>query len=94
LLDQAGNKANGGQEIHLADIEADEGAGMGIFEQLHLEDSPAALAKASNERASANHGRVDASGCGASSQTEIGSLRCVISWGKWFLREHRASWNA
>ncbi len=44
--------------IRLADIEADAGVGMGIFEQLHGKDSAAALAKALNDCSSTNHGTV------------------------------------
>lgn len=46
LVARAGRKANPGQEIRLADFDADAGAGMGIFEMLHDQLSPAALALA------------------------------------------------
>jgi putative DNA primase/helicase len=58
LLARVGKRTNAGQEIRLADIEADAGAGMGIFEQLHGKDSAAALAKAINDSSSVNHGTV------------------------------------
>ena len=41
LMARAGRKANAGQEIRLADIEADAGAGLGAFEVLHDQPSPA-----------------------------------------------------
>jgi hypothetical protein len=39
-----GQRCNAGQEIRLADIEADAGCGMGLFETLHQQLSPASLA--------------------------------------------------
>ena len=56
LMARAGRKANAGQEIRLADINADAGAGMGAFETLHTQPSPGALALAVKDAASANHG--------------------------------------
>jgi uncharacterized protein (DUF927 family) len=53
-----GKKASAGQEIRLADIEADAGAGMGIFETLHGSLSPAALATAIKEAAEKYHGAI------------------------------------
>lgn len=44
LMAKAGQKTNAGQEIRLADIEADPGNHMGLFEELHEFDNPAALA--------------------------------------------------
>lgn len=44
LMAKAGQKTNAGQEIRLADIEADAGSNMGIFEALHDLPSPAKLA--------------------------------------------------
>jgi uncharacterized protein (DUF927 family) len=46
LMARVGRKASAGQEIRLADIEADAGAGMGAFEALHDQPSPAAFALA------------------------------------------------
>lgn len=34
LMAKAGQRANAGQEIRLADIEADSGLGMGVFENM------------------------------------------------------------
>jgi uncharacterized protein (DUF927 family)/phage/plasmid primase-like uncharacterized protein len=58
LMARAGRKANAGQEIRLADIDADAGAGMGIFEVLHDQPSPAALALAVKDAAIRFHGAV------------------------------------
>jgi uncharacterized protein (DUF927 family) len=58
LMARAGRKANAGQEIRLADIEADAGAGMGAFEALHDQATPAALALAVKDAAARCHGAV------------------------------------
>jgi uncharacterized protein (DUF927 family)/phage/plasmid primase-like uncharacterized protein len=58
LMARAGRKANAGQEIRLADIDADAGAGMGAFEVLHEQPSPAALALAIKDAATRFHGAV------------------------------------
>lgn len=58
LMAKAGQKANAGQEIRLADIEADAGAGMGIFETLHHQSNPASFALALKDAASRFHGAV------------------------------------
>jgi uncharacterized protein (DUF927 family) len=42
-MKSAGRHAKGGQEVRLVDIEADAGAGMGVFENLHEFDTPAKL---------------------------------------------------
>lgn len=55
---QAGKKSNTGQEIRLADIEADAGAGMGAFEALNGHPTPAALSVALKEAANCYHGAV------------------------------------
>lgn len=56
IAERAGKKTSAGQEIRLADIEADAGAGMGIFEQLHGFENPSALALAIKERTAKFHG--------------------------------------
>ena len=56
LMARAGRKANVGQEIRLADIAAVAGAGMGAFEVLHDQASPAALALAVKDAAIKHHG--------------------------------------
>lgn len=56
LMARAGRKTNVGQEIRLADIAADAGAGMGAFEKLHDQASPAALALAVKDAAIKHHG--------------------------------------
>ncbi|PWF55094.1 DUF927 domain-containing protein [Massilia glaciei] len=58
LMARAGRKANAGQEIRLADVDADAGAGMGSFETLHDQASPAALALAVKDAATRHHGAV------------------------------------
>lgn len=46
LMEKAGKKTSAGQEIRLADIEADAGAGLGLFETLNGYLTPGALATA------------------------------------------------
>lgn len=58
LMARAGRKANVGQEVRLADFEADAGAGMGAFEELHGQPNPAALAHALKDAAAVTHGAV------------------------------------
>lgn len=58
LMARAGRKSNAGQEIRLADIDADAGAGMGAFEVLHGQATAAALALAIKDAAMRNHGMV------------------------------------
>lgn len=68
LMARAGRKTNAGQEIRLADIDADAGAGMGAFEVLHDQPSPAALALAIKDAAMRNHGTAG-----------IAWLRCIVA---------------
>jgi len=56
LMTQAGQRTNTGQEIRLADIAADAGADMGMFEQLHGFSSPSDFALHLNESASQYYG--------------------------------------
>lgn len=58
LMARVGRKSNAGQEIRLADIDADARAGMGAFEMLHDQPNPAALALAVKDAAMRNHGAV------------------------------------
>lgn len=58
LMARAGKRTNAGQEIRLADIESDAGAGMGAFEALHDQPTPAALALAVKDAAIRCHGAV------------------------------------
>lgn len=58
LMASVGKRANAGQEIRLAEIEADAGAGMGAFEQLHNYGTPAELAVAFQQATNRNHGAV------------------------------------
>ncbi|SEG02833.1 hypothetical protein SAMN05216403_12330 [Nitrosospira multiformis ATCC 25196] len=55
---QAGKQTTAGQEIRLADIEADAGSGMGIFETLNGYPNAASLAVAIKEASSKYHGAV------------------------------------
>ncbi|MGA4104370.1 DUF927 domain-containing protein [Ralstonia nicotianae] len=58
MMARAGKRPNAGQEIRLADIEADAGAGMGAFESLNDHVSAADLAQAINDNAQRFHGAV------------------------------------
>ena len=58
LMTRAGRKVNAGQEIRLADLDADAGAGMGVFEALHDQPTPTALALALKDAATRSHGAV------------------------------------
>jgi uncharacterized protein (DUF927 family) len=58
MLSRAGRKPNAGQEIRLADIEADAGANMGVFEVLHGHATAAAFALAVKDAATQSHGAV------------------------------------
>lgn len=58
LMAKAGKRANVGQEVRLADIGADAGAGMGIVEDLHGFHEPADLIHAIKTAAEQNHGEV------------------------------------
>lgn len=56
LMARVGRKVNAGQEIRMADIEADAGAGLGAFETLNGCASPAALSLALKDAATRHHG--------------------------------------
>lgn len=58
VMAKAGMSSNVGQEIRLADIEADAGAGMGVFEILHHLADPEELARAFTRAATENHGAI------------------------------------
>lgn len=58
LMGTAGKTVNAGQEIRMADIPADAGCGMGIFEQLHDTPLPARFAEALVESTNQHHGKV------------------------------------
>jgi putative DNA primase/helicase len=58
IMSRAGKRTSAGQEIRLADIEADAGAGMGIFEKLHEMQSSAAIADAVKTASDSYHGAV------------------------------------
>lgn len=68
LMARVGKKANAGQEIRLADIDADAGAGMGSFEVLNGQPSPAALALAIKDAAIKHNGAAG-----------VEWLRCVVA---------------
>ena len=57
-LASAGLKTHEGQNTRLANIPADAGAGLGIFEQLHEHESGAAFAKYIGRATAATHGAV------------------------------------
>lgn len=58
LMSRAGQRINAGQEIRLADIEADAGVGMGMFEELHEHANAATLALSLKDLASQHYGVV------------------------------------
>lgn len=58
LIASSGKRANAGQEVRLADIPADAGAGLGAFERLHDCDSASALADALTVAGAQHHGAV------------------------------------
>lgn len=58
LMATAGKRANAGQEIRQADIEADAGAGLGCFEVLHGRATPAALSHEIKDAAAREFGAV------------------------------------
>lgn len=58
IMARAGKRTSAGQEIRLADIEADAGAGMGIFEDIHGHQSAAAIANAIKTASDKNFGAV------------------------------------
>jgi uncharacterized protein (DUF927 family) len=58
LMAQVNKRATAGQEIRLADVAADAGAGMGAFEAIHGYDTPAAFALGLSDAAAQNHGAV------------------------------------
>jgi uncharacterized protein (DUF927 family) len=58
LMARAGQRTNAGQEIRLADIEADAGAGMGLFETIHNQISSAAMALTLKESTNQFYGTV------------------------------------
>lgn len=58
MMSRAGKRTNAGQEVRLADVEADAGAGLGAFEALHHFPSPAALSLALKDAADQHHGSV------------------------------------
>ncbi len=58
MMGRAGKRSNAGQEVRLADIEADAGAGLGAFETLHGHPTGAALSLALKDAAAQHHGAV------------------------------------
>ncbi|MFZ5522396.1 MAG: DUF927 domain-containing protein [Pseudomonadota bacterium] len=58
LMARAGKRSNAGQEIRLADIEADAGAGLGAFESMNGQPSAAALALVLKDAAGRSFGAV------------------------------------
>lgn len=58
LMESVGKQANAGQEIRLADIPADAGAGMGLFENIHDASSSAVFAESLAESTTKFHGEL------------------------------------
>ena len=80
LMARAGRHATAGQEIRLAEIDADAGAGMGALEVLHGYESPTALAVALKDAASTYHGAVGTQWL-RSLVTDRGQLPAVLADG-------------
>jgi putative DNA primase/helicase len=55
-MSEGGKRARAGQELRMADVPADAGAGLGIFETLHGHEGGAVFANALNKAAEACHG--------------------------------------
>jgi uncharacterized protein (DUF927 family)/phage/plasmid primase-like uncharacterized protein len=58
LMARVGQRVSAGQEIRLADLDADAGAGKGAFEDLHGVDSAASFALRLADAAAQSHGAV------------------------------------
>lgn len=58
LMAKTGQRSNVGQEIRLADIEADAGCDMGVFEMIHEQLSPASMALSLKEYTGRYYGAV------------------------------------
>jgi putative DNA primase/helicase len=58
LMARAGKRSSAGQEVRLADIEADAGAGLGVFEATGKYETPAAFATGLRDAASRYYGAV------------------------------------
>lgn len=58
IMERAGKKVSAGQEIRLAEIEADAGANMGVFENLHGHECAAALAATLGDAPKRSYGAV------------------------------------
>jgi len=58
MMARAGKRTNAGQEVRLADIEADAGKGLGAFDTLHGLPTAAALSLALKDGAAKHHGAV------------------------------------
>ena len=56
MMARAGKRTNAGQEVRLADIEADAGKGLGAFDTLHHLPTAAALSMAMKDAAAKHHG--------------------------------------
>ncbi len=58
LMAKSGQRSNAGQEIRLADIEADAGSNMGVFETIHDQLSPASMALSLKQYTSRHYGTI------------------------------------
>ena len=56
IMQQTGKRTNAGQEIRLADIPADAGHGLGIFDPLSTDQPPAAYAEQLKQASASSHG--------------------------------------
>jgi uncharacterized protein (DUF927 family) len=58
MMQRANQKAQAGQEVRMLDIEADAGAGMGVFEDIHGAATPADFAGALKDASKKQYGMV------------------------------------
>ncbi|MBU1157698.1 MAG: DUF927 domain-containing protein [Proteobacteria bacterium] len=84
---EAGRRARAGQEVRLADIPADAGRGLGLFENLHDFTDPAALADHLRQTAGQHYGHAIRSFLDAICQADAQELSDTI-------RNYRESFTA
>lgn len=75
---EAGRRARAGQEVRLADIPADAGRGLGIFEDLHDYSDPAALADHLRQAAGRHYGHAIRAFLETICQTDLQELADTI----------------
>lgn len=88
VMNQAGQRINAGQESRLADVTADAGANMGLFEQLHGTDSPSDFAKTMNNAASTYFGTAGVAWLEYLSKNRTDCTHLALSHIKTFTQNH------